>query len=65
MKERNPQRTVAITVFLVALLLFVVTVFMERRTPSSSQATVSAYVVGIAQRLPGGSLKWASLTTAR
>lgn len=42
LKEKNPQRTVAIAVLLVALLLFVVTVFMERRTPSSSQATVSA-----------------------
>ena len=53
LKERNPQRTVAITVLLVAFLLFVVTVFMERRTPSSSQATVSAYVVGIAPEVTG------------
>lgn len=52
-KERNPQRTFAIVVLLVAILLFVVTVFMERRTPSSSQATVSAYVVGIAPEVTG------------
>jgi hypothetical protein len=31
LKEKNPQRTVAITVLLVALLLFVVSVFMERQ----------------------------------
>ena len=52
-KEKNPQRRAAITVLLVALLLFVVTVFMERRTPSSSQATVSAYVVGVAPEVAG------------
>jgi len=52
-KERNPQRTVAIAVLLVAFLLFVVSVFMERRTPSTSQATVSAYVVGIAPEVTG------------
>src|SRR6187200_454834 len=52
-KEGNPQRTVAIAVLVLAVLLFVVTVFMERRTPSSSQATVSAYVVGIAPEVTG------------
>lgn len=52
-KEKNPQRTVAIIVLLAAFLLFVVTVFMERRTPSSSQATVSAYVVGVAPEVTG------------
>nr|WP_245266099.1 HlyD family secretion protein [Mesorhizobium sp. L103C119B0] len=36
-----------------ACLLFVLAVFMERRTPSSSQATVSAYVVGIAPEVTG------------
>ncbi|RVL78508.1 HlyD family secretion protein [Sinorhizobium meliloti] len=53
LKEKNPQRRVAITVLLIAFLLFVVTVFMERRTPSSSQATVSAYVVAIAPEVTG------------
>ncbi|SFI64790.1 Multidrug resistance efflux pump [Phyllobacterium sp. CL33Tsu] len=52
-KEKNPQRAVAIIVLLAAFLLFVVTVFMERRTPSSSQATVSAYVVGVAPEVTG------------
>ncbi|PAP95622.1 HlyD family secretion protein [Mesorhizobium wenxiniae] len=49
----NPLRRVALTVLLLACLLFVVAIFMERRTPSSSQATVSAYVVGIAPEVTG------------
>lgn len=49
----NPLRWVALTVLLLACLLFVIAVFMERRTPSSSQATVSAYVVGIAPEVTG------------
>jgi multidrug resistance efflux pump len=52
-KQGNPLRSVALTVLLLACLLFVVAVFMERRTPSSSQATVSAYVVGIAPEVTG------------
>ena len=51
--KRNPLRRVALAVLLLACLLFVVAVFMERRTPSSSQATVSAYVVGIAPEVTG------------
>ncbi|WP_412177406.1 HlyD family secretion protein [Mesorhizobium sp. YC-39] len=49
----NPLRRVALGVLLLACLLFVIAVFMERRTPSSSQATVSAYVVGIAPEVTG------------
>ena len=49
----NPLRRVALTVLLLACLLLVVAVFMERRTPISSQATVSAYVVGIAPEVTG------------
>ena len=52
-KQGNPLRSVAIAVLLLACLLFVVSVFMERRTPFSSQATVSAYVVGIAPEVTG------------
>lgn len=51
--KKNPLRRVALVVLLLACLLFVVAVFMERRTPSSSQATVSAYVVGIAPEVTG------------
>ena len=52
-KQKNPLRRVALWVLLLACLLFVIAVFMERRTPSSSQATVSAYVVGVAPEVAG------------
>lgn len=52
-RNGNPLRRVALFVLLMACLLFVLAVFMERRTPSSSQATVSAYVVGIAPEVTG------------
>jgi multidrug resistance efflux pump len=52
-KRGNPLRPVALVVLLLAGLLFVLAVFMERRTPSSSQATVSAYVVGISPEVTG------------
>jgi multidrug resistance efflux pump len=52
-KRGNPLRSVALVVLLLAILLFVLAVFMERRTPHSSQATVSAYVVGIAPEVTG------------
>lgn len=52
-RQRNPLRAVALWVLLLACLLFVIAVFMERRTPTSSQATVSAYVVGIAPEVTG------------
>lgn len=49
----NPLRAVAVTVLLLAAVFMVVSIFMERRTPSSSQATVQAYVVGIAPEVAG------------
>lgn len=51
--QKNPVRSVALVVLLLAIVLFVLAVFMERRTPSSSQATVNAYVVGIAPEVTG------------
>ena len=50
---RNPLRRMALIVVLLALVLFVLSVFMERRTPSTSQAQVQAYVVGIAPEVTG------------
>lgn len=50
---RNPLRRIAFAVFTIALVLFVLSVFMERRTPSTSQAQVQAYVVGIAPEVTG------------
>lgn len=49
----NPLRRVALIIVLLALALFVLSVFMERRTPSTSQAQVQAYVVGIAPEVTG------------
>lgn len=49
----NPLRRVALIIVLLALVLFVLSVFMERRTPSTSQAQVQAYVVGIAPEVTG------------
>jgi multidrug resistance efflux pump len=49
----NPLRRIALIIVILALLLFVLSVFMERRTPSTSQAQVQAYVVGIAPEVAG------------
>ena len=49
----NPLRRLALAIVLLALVLFILSVFMERRTPSTSQAQVQAYVVGIAPEVTG------------
>jgi multidrug resistance efflux pump len=49
----SPLRKVALIVVLIAAVLFVLSVFMERRTPSTAQAQVQAYVVGIAPEVTG------------
>lgn len=49
----NPLRKMALVILLIALLLFLLSIFMERRTPSTSQAQVQAYVVGIASEVTG------------
>jgi multidrug resistance efflux pump len=50
---RNPLRRIALIVVLLALILFVMSIFMERRTPSTAQAQVQAYIVGIAPEVTG------------
>lgn len=50
---RNPLRRTALAVILVAAGLFALSVVMERLTPSSSQATVQAYVVRMAPEVTG------------
>ena len=52
-KEVGPLRTVALVVVLLTIFLFALSVFMERRTPISSQATMQAFVVGIAPEVNG------------
>ncbi|MEJ1117409.1 HlyD family secretion protein [Phyllobacterium sp. CCNWLW109] len=49
----NPLRRVALIILVLATVAFILSVFMERRTPSSSQAQVQAYVVGIAPEVTG------------
>jgi multidrug resistance efflux pump len=52
-KTGNPLRRIAFIITLLAAILFVLSIFMERQTPSSSQAIVQAYVVGIAPEVTG------------
>lgn len=52
-KTGNPLRSVALGVLLLAAFLFTLGVFMERRTPVSSQATLQAYVISIAPEVAG------------
>lgn len=51
--QANPLRRTAMIVIGVALLLFTVSVFMERRTPSTAQSVVQAYVVRMAPEVTG------------
>ncbi|MEF2551597.1 HlyD family secretion protein [Aurantimonas sp. A2-1-M11] len=53
MRRGNPLRPIALTVVFLAVLFMIVGILMERRTPTSSQATVQAYVVGIAPEVGG------------
>ncbi len=49
----NQLRNIALGILLIAIVLFILSIFMERRTPISSQAQVQAYVVGIAPEVAG------------
>ena len=51
-KSRSP-RSIALVVLAAFVLLFIVTIAMERSTPSSAQAVVQAYVVEMAAEVPG------------
>ena len=52
---RRPRslRSVALVVLALLVLLFAVSITMERSTPSSAQAVVQAYVVAMAAEVPG------------
>jgi multidrug resistance efflux pump len=64
-KQGNPLRPVALAVVLLACFLFIVAIFMERRTPISSQATVQAYVVGIAPEVTGRVIEVGAIDNSR
>src|SRR6201997_4966038 len=49
----NPLRRAALIVVAVTILLFTLSIVMERFTPSSSQAVVQAYVVRMAPEVAG------------
>src|SRR6476661_2114913 len=49
----NPLRRAALIVVAVTILLFALSIVMERLTPSSSQAVVQAYVVRMAPEVAG------------
>src|SRR4029077_354223 len=49
----NPLRKAALIVVAVTILLFALSIVMERLTPSSSQAVVQAYVVRMAPEVAG------------
>lgn len=52
-KNANPLRQLALWVLLLFCILLMIAVFMDRYTPTSSRATVSAYVVSIASEVAG------------
>ncbi|MES2818085.1 MAG: HlyD family secretion protein [Pseudomonadota bacterium] len=49
----NPLRRIALGVVVLIAVLFTLSIFMERRTPSTSQAVVQAYVVQMAAEVGG------------
>jgi len=49
----NPLRRVALTVAVLTVILYVVSILMERLTPTSSQAVVQAFIVPMAAEVAG------------
>ena len=62
---KNPLRRTALIVVVIALLLFALSVVMERLTPSSSQAVIQAYVVRMASEVAGRVLEVGVTDNAR
>ena len=52
-KNANPLRQITLWIFLLFCIFLMIAVFMDRYTPTSSRATVSAYVVSIAPEVAG------------
>ncbi|WHS51554.1 MULTISPECIES: HlyD family secretion protein [Pseudomonas] len=61
----NPLRRIARGVAVLIVVLFTLSIFMERRTPSTSQAVVQAYVVQMAAEVGGRVTEIAVLDNAR
>ncbi|MGL4966807.1 MAG: biotin/lipoyl-binding protein [Inquilinus sp.] len=62
---KNPLRRTALVVVVIAILLFALSVVMERLTPSSSQAVIQAYVVRMASEVAGRVLEVGVTDNAR
>ncbi|WP_342235156.1 HlyD family secretion protein [Inquilinus sp. OTU3971] len=62
---KNPLRRTALVVVVIAILLFALSVAMERLTPSSSQAVIQAYVVRMASEVAGRVLEVGVTDNAR
>jgi multidrug resistance efflux pump len=58
-------RPVAVAVLAALIVLFALSIVMERRTPSSSQAVVQAYLVSMAAEVPGRVSEVAVVDNAR
>lgn len=54
---RNPLRRTTLIIVFLALILFVLWGFMEKRTPSTSRAQFQVYVVGIASEVTGRDIR--------
>jgi multidrug resistance efflux pump len=63
--QKNPLRRTALIVVIIAIALFALSVVMERLTPSTSQATVQAYVVRMASEVAGRVLEVGVTDNAR
>jgi len=62
---KNPLRRTALVTVAIAILLFALSVVMERLTPSSSQAVIQAYVVRMASEVAGRVLEVGVTDNAR
>ena len=52
-RQSNPTRTITIFILLLGILLYTYSVFADRLTPYTDQATVQAYVVRVAPDVSG------------
>lgn len=64
-KTGNPLQRVAWGVLLLAAFLFALSVFVERRTPITSQATLQAFVISIAPEIAGRVIEVGVIDNAR
>ena len=64
-KKRDPMRRAVLILIGAAIVLFGLSIVMERLTPASSQATVQAYIVHMAPEVGGRVVEVGVLDNAR